>query len=385
MMENVQIVCPECGAAFGVSTFDIGKTGKCNHCGDVFVIQPGVQKESDERDINEDTVFDWLCQDLGAGVGVASPASGKAKRKAAAKAAAGQSSKGTSGTQQQPGLLHPVRLDHIDEMGAFFVFDSRLLYDTRFRCSFPRGCIICGDKKHLSVYLTFWSSKLGNVARLPAESGQSQVAMELDDHADLQGAEFLDALGQTPNVPEPYCFPFPYYICRNCSPAGAVITDVHRAVNGLGERCEVGIHALGQAELFATAACGEETEAVARIRRVRRERAGDLWLTLPIAVRNRIGQWFTAEEGEKVVAYLPDADFSRAEAGTAGVLVTDRRLVYRKSIAIIEMSRKQDISIKPISDDGKCKKIKLLCPGCKPAALSLHQSTLDKLTMLLHQ
>ena len=386
MMENVQIVCPECGVAFGVSTFDIGKKGRCNHCGDVFVIQPGVQKESPEHDINEDTVFDWLCQDLGAGVGIASPSRGKAKSRATAKSAvAGKSAKGAAGTQDQGDQLYPVRLDHIDDMGAFFVFDSRLLNDTNFRYSFPRCCILCGDKKHLSVYLVFWSSKLGSVARLPAEAGQSQVAMELDNHAELQGAEFLDVLGQAQNVPEPYCLPFPYYICHNCSPVGAMITDVHRAINGSGERCEVGIHALEQAEQFAAAVCGEETEAVARIRRVRREQAGDLWLTLPIAVRNRIGQWFKAEEGEKVVAYIPDADFSRAEAGTAGVLVTDRRLVYRKSIAVIEMPRNQDITIQPVSDDGKRKKIKLLCPGCKPAALSLHQTSLDKLTMLLHE
>jgi hypothetical protein len=111
------------------------------------------------------------------------------------------------------------------------------------------------------------------------------------------------------------------------------------------EVCELGISSLAAAERFARRACGPETQAVARIRKARSECLTDQWQALPLAVRNRINQWYQAQPDETFIGYVSDADFAKAEAGTAGIVVTDKRLVYRKSVARVELDRTGRISV----------------------------------------
>jgi len=54
------------------------------------------------------------------------------------------------------------------------------------------------------------------------------------------------------------------------------------------------------------------------------------WRALPEKVRGRLGAWCMLQKTEKFLCYLPDTDFSKHDAGLAGIVVTDQCIVYCK-------------------------------------------------------
>lgn len=61
------------------------------------------------------------------------------------------------------------------------------------------------------------------------------------------------------------------------------------------------------------------------------ERTGaSVWGSLPLKTRLRLEPWCRFEAQERFIRYFPDPDFTRSEAGLAGVVVTDRRLIHHK-------------------------------------------------------
>jgi hypothetical protein len=242
----------------------------------------------------------------------------------------------------------PIRLDHVDTMGAFFLFDSDLLYEESFRAGFPQRCILCGTPRSLSVYLVVWSSKLADRAKKDrAVQERAPAVRKLDELGGLTGGDLLKVLGRVEHMPEPYCLPFPYYVCQSCSPLGAVVTDVHSTADGMKEICELGISSVPQAEQFIRQVCGADSEVYRQLREVRQKAHGDAWLMLPLGVRNRIKQWYEQREDERFIAYIPDADFAKAEAGSGGLVLTDRRLVYHKALANLEIPLTEEVHLEP--------------------------------------
>ena len=47
-------------------------------------------------------------------------------------------------------------------------------------------------------------------------------------------------------------------------------------------------------------------------------------------IRQRLANWCTFEPSESFVAYLPDSDFTVQDAGLAGVVLTNRRVIFCK-------------------------------------------------------
>ena len=119
---------------------------------------------------------------------------------------------------------------------------------------------------------------------------------------------------------------------------------VQPARDGINDDCVLGIASLAQAEAFAIAARGAEWSALAEIR-TRRERHADPWNSLPLAIRIRLGQWYKAQPGEQFQLYVWDMEFSRAEAGLAGLIATDRRILHRRGPAMTDMPYEKPITI----------------------------------------
>lgn len=278
----------------------------------------------------------------------------------------------------------PIRLDHVDTMGAFFLFDSDLLYDEDFRTSFPQRCILCGTPRSLSVYLVVWSSKLSDRAKKDRGMQERAPAVrKLDDLGGLTGKDLLKVLGRVEHMPEPYCLPFPYYVCQSCSPLGAVVTDVHDSSDGMKEVCELGISSVPQAEQFVRHTAGTDSEVYRKLREVRQKAHGDAWLMLPLGVRNRIKQWFDQHEDERFVAYIPDADFAKAEAGTGGLVLTDQRLIYHKALANVEFPLTEDVHLEP-KEKGSRLLIEISSPSApRTVRLAAQPTYLDQLRSLL--
>jgi hypothetical protein len=260
-------------------------------------------------------------------------------------------------------------------MGAFFQFDSRLLYEEDLRSSFPQKCIICGSTKSLSIHLINWSSKRNGIGSSGSSGYHMPCVFELDKLQGVSGRELLSVLGRVELLPEPYCLPFPYYVCRSCSPVGAIVADVRPSADGLGEICEIGIASAQGAGDFVTATCGHDKEAMKLIHEAARKGGGNAWKQLPLAVRNRIRQWYEPREG---------ADFSKAEAGIAGVVITDGRLVYRKALAVVEMSLADNVRIEPMSS-GDPIKLRISSDDGSTATLCANESSTAQLQSLLRQ
>ncbi len=252
----------------------------------------------------------------------------------------------------------PVRLGHVDSMGAFFLFSPSLLLDERFRLSFPQKCAVCGTQASLQVHLVFWPAMLPHSADVgfrtqkePPRTGGKVV--ELRSLAGKSASAFLDALGRINVLPEPYCLPFPYYICRLCSPAGAVVTDV-RTINQVGQQeCELGICSLPRAEEFATAVCGPDCPDALTIRHAFRQRGGDPWQMTPLAVQTRIRKWYRPDKNERFLAFIPDADFARTEDGSAGLVLTDGRILYYRQGNLVDIPLGQTLTIARVNDGPK--------------------------------
>jgi hypothetical protein len=277
----------------------------------------------------------------------------------------------------------PVRLARVDASGAQFCFHPEVLYNEDFRASLPRQCIVCGSRTGLVVHLVTWSRTAGEGPRVDLPYAPASSVLELDDYPDLYGGQLLARLPMVQGVSEPYCLPFPYYVCRYCSPIGAMVANVRPGTRRRNEECELQIPSLLQAEMFAAAIRGPDDPARYEIRKIRKSQEGDPWQRLPRFTRVRIEQWFQPTESEKFIGYFPDADYSQAEAGLAGVAVTDQRLVFRKNVRLTTVALR-DISGVAVARSGAHVTVDILPAQGKPIRLRALPADAGELEQLLN-
>ena len=373
-----KVNCPFCAAVLRVPEKSLGKKGRCRACGKVFPV-PFVVPTAEDTATDED-VIGWLGE---AGAPQSRPPV-KSSVEATRVSPAGGPRRAPSARPRPSHKSFPVRLGHVDDMGAFFLFDPKLLYDQDFRCSFPVKCIVCGGRRHLSVHVVIWSSKLPGRGQLGMRTSYAHTVYELDKLGALRGRELLGRLDLVENLPEPYCLPFPYYVCHACSAVGAVVPDVRTSEDGDGQVCELGISSLERAEEFADAVCGKDSRVHRQLHRARQQSDDDSWRGLPLAVRSRIKQWYRPQEGEHFVAYIPDADFAKTEAGTAGIVMTDRRLVYHKFAAQVVLPLTQEMTISR-KKSGDRTRLEIASPGSKTAILAAGPAGTERLRKCLSQ
>lgn len=341
-MAHAHVICPFCHAQMGVPQELIGRQAKCKWCSKVITLQT-------DADL-EDSVFAWLVADEGAppDAGARSAVKPVAKAATVKKAATAVSPAGghvrvepaedealaggagifAAGQTGEP----LVQLAHIDQMGAFFTFPSQLLYDVQFRSSMPRCCLACGVTHSLNVHLVVWTSKLPDRDRLRLKSGGLRVRILAEELIRLSGADLIGRLPRVPNIPPPYDLPMPYYICNRCSPAGQVMTHVRPGPAG-EDICELGIASLKRAAEFFARTSGRPHPDYQRLLGEADQRKKDPWGALPLAVRNRISNWFKPIAGERFLGYVRDYDFAQGEAGQGGLVLTSRRVIFQKFAA----------------------------------------------------
>jgi len=376
-MSAIEVACPSCGATLKIPPEHIGKKGKCQACGEVIIIDDALLAG---ETVSADDVMSWLSEAPAGDANQRGPA--KVGKPAGRSPAPAQAKPAVAEGDSQDQRKFDVSLDHVDQMGAFFHFNADLLNSEKFRSSFPQRCATCGARESLSVHLIDWPAKR------PSRSGSGKTnydqpcVFELDKFHGIAGKELLAVLGRVNLLPEPFCLPFPYYICRSCSPVGAIVTDVRPAADGEGQVCELGIASLEEAYWFAGAACGSDSDIPKRLLDMARHDKSRTWKMLPLAVRNRIARWFERSKDEVFVAYIPDAEFTAAEAGMAGVVVTDKRLVYRKSLSKVEMPFDRPITIES-QGPAERMQVSIIPDGGKPAKLLATKAQVDQLAKLL--
>ena len=389
-MQVVEVFCPGCGQLLTVSREHLGKKGRCHACKKVFVITEKADL-LDSDDLIQPGLADTSVEDIIGWLGKSDPPAPVQQPSPSQTAVADGKSDAPRPPHQAKQVKpaserkhYTIRLGHVDEMGAFFLFSPDLLYEEDFRSAFPQRCVVCGKRHHLSVHLVVWASKLPGRGEIGARTSYSRSVFELDKLGGVSGRELLAVLDPIENLPEPYCFPFPYYLCRECSPIGAVVPDVRFTADGRTHECELGIFSLKRAEEFVRIVGGTECPALKQIREAVKKDRSDPWLALPLAIRSRIKQWFTLAEGEKFVVYIPDGEFAKTEAGLAGIALTDKRLVFRKFASKVEIPLTEKISI----ERGTAKKsgrsqLRISSRATKPALLVADEVVAERLRIAL--
>ncbi len=377
-MPTVRVRCPHCETQFRVPRVHLGRKGRCAECQAVFVLSAS--------DL-EDSVMEWLALEEIQGQAQAQAApqaappvqavrGGPATARPAVSPARAEPARRARGAPTQDrsrsGML---RLAHVDAMGAFFTFPSWLLGDSAFRASLPRCCLCCGVTHGLTVHLIVWPSKLPDRDRMGLRNEFFRVSLGMEELAHLSGVQLLEVLPKVPNMPPPFDEPMPYFICHRCSPAGAIMAHV-RPTNDTVDECELGIASLRRAAEFLANSLGREHPDYQCLLKEAERRRRDPWIGLPLAVRNRIAQWFSAQEGEKFLCYLRDHDFAQAEAGSGGLVVTSSRLIYHKYAGHHEIPLGQPLVLEVVHKADKFQ-LRITAPDCHPVTLHCDSGAVD--------
>lgn len=385
MKEHVLVVCPGCNLRFKVPVHLLGKRARCNDCQTIFALEA-------PAGMLEDTVAEWLFdatlppkaagKSVPAPSAIASQASAPAQSVGVAQPAAqvGPESAGTdvqpaatattspTAAPASPGLFEPMRLERIDDMGAYFEFPAERLPDYQLRSSMPRKCLGCSTNRNLRVHLLVWTDRLPARDQLRVQDAEAQAAGTLAQYDGQSIEEFLGRLPQVRALPVPYSLPFPYYICPDCSPVGEILT--HVLAHGQREYCQVMIANLEVAAEFLANNGGADSEDYQMVLEAWQQQKEDPWRTLALGVRNRLTNWFQRQSGERFVEYFPDADFSKAELGNAGIILTNRRAIYRKYSALREFVMNKATNLRCTSGETKWQ-LEISQAGVRPAILSL--------------
>lgn len=372
-MATLSITCPGCKAALTLPKDSLGKKGRCRSCGTMFPIEATSVNLANPV---EDTVFGWLADSAGdpEPQPSATPPLVRTDRKPAAAP--------TPTPPEHPKNNFDIRLDHVDAMGAFFRFSPSLLLNEDFRASFPQQCVICGSELSLYVHLVIWASKLSDNAKSKLHDLKNTI-IRLDHIGRPHGPDLLSRLARINYMPDPYCLPMPYYVCDGCSSVGAIMAAVHPSPQNDQDECVLGIASLPQAQAFLIANRGTDCPELKQIQDLQSDHV-DHWKLMPLTLRIRLSQWYKPHTGESYLAYIPDMEYSKAEAGMAGLLLTDQRIIQRKPPKTIELPIEEHITLH-FKPEGKYVMLHVHCVNGKSAAILTQDAAVHQVRAILAQ
>ncbi len=215
----------------------------------------------------------------------------------------------------------------INQSGVKFAFDSIWLDQAAFRASMPMRGVFGGNntREDLRARPMVWADRSGAVIRsiTDVETRYEQPLLANWNHRDI-----INAMGIIEGLPRPFCNPMPYFVDKYHLNMSLTCSTFKRPDGGL--TCEVTI-ANGDVALEwlrnVNGMCGPEFEALQRELQIIHS---DRWALLPEQVRQRVTVWCRFQTRERFQLYLNDAEMSIRDAGLAGLVVTDRRMIYHK-------------------------------------------------------
>ncbi|MCH8879206.1 MAG: hypothetical protein IID34_04910 [Planctomycetes bacterium] len=378
MPHSIVVRCPNCSQKYRLSPEKIGARARCK-CGQRFTI-------TSEKPLDEETAYGWVIQGadpsshsvMGGSSITESPASHAHKEAAAPRRTPSRSGRPPAGPTRQP----RVELELVDELGAQFKFPTALLADERLRDSFPKQCVCCGRGRRLNVHLIIWNEKLPADDPLRVREINHQPIGRLQSLTGYGRASWLDELPKLKNLPEPFDLPFPFFVCSDCT----VEDEIHASLvaEPQGEHCLIRITHLLIAVAFHRNNGGSDTPKHQHLLQECEKLKKNRWLSLPKAVRRKITQWCEIEESEEFRGFFPDADFSNAELGKAGVVLTNKHLSFHKYSSSREFSLSAGgrVYLRP---EEKNTALRIVQRGRKDATLHLDPAMADSLVSELRR
>ncbi len=211
--------------------------------------------------------------------------------------------------------------------GVLLAFDAIWLEHEGFRCSMPVRCVFSGEDDRAELLAR-------PLAFIDQSSGQFRSPRELENKLEQhlpQGLLVRDFVRKLPNLQgmaRPFNHVVPYYVMPRLAKLSLHCRSRRREDGG--HTCMVMIPD-GRYALDWLGRINSVTgEDYAQLEQEIVSLQGETWRLLPQEVRARIGVWCHFRPRERFVLYLPDTDFAKSDAGLAGLVLTDQRLVFHK-------------------------------------------------------
>jgi len=390
MSQQIVVHCPSCSQKYRVDPATVGHRARCAKCGQKFLI-------SSKAPLDEDTILAWISDSDPASESVMG-STGLFQSSEASQAVASAHSAGNGAgpsiaaawSRTTPAAVAPrsvapddndagVRLASIGDDGAHFEFPVSSLTRGDLRDAFPRKCVGCGVRQGLFVHLVYWPDRMKSHEAAHWQELQNTTVGDWEHFAHLPGRTWLNRLPRPRHCLPPFNEPFPLLLCRHCHAAHEVQGRV--IAHGTVEWCSLTIHSLATAVEFYRNNGGRHTPEYQHLieqRDIRHDKRNELHPD----VRNRLSHWFTPLPGEEFVRYFPDTEFSAAEAGNAGAVLTVRRLVFKKFAAYRDYPLHQPCRLE-IKPDGPRSIVHIFEEGHRPAVFSLSQADANQLVTSL--
>ncbi len=369
---DVMIHCESCRAQLRVPSSAAGRKARCPQCGERFTV-PAMQE------LLEETITGWIVQDVDEVISnrtqekleelrPQNEAERRAVTRKRAAAAALTRAGGSSATATAPPGRHrrpepppsrPAHASHetmvaekvetpttgyptnlkindpiphlvvhkVSPGGVRFAFDSVWLEHEGFRASMPVRCVFSGnaDRSRLLARAMIFTDR--STAENPSDK-MITATHEVRNIGDRETRQIMAAMDTIQSMPGAFALPVPYYLHEKYA-AHVLQCRTHTRSSG-GITCDVLIpDAVCALEWLArvNGICGKEYELLQRDVSMLH---GDAWRDLPETTRQRLAQWCRLRPHEVFEEYFPDADLARADDGLAGVVLTDKRLVFCK-------------------------------------------------------
>ena len=272
-----------------------------------------------------------------------------------------------------PTGLEGLTLTDLTAKHATFEIDAKLLDGDSVRGAMPTVCTHCGTRHHLAPKLVVFANQLMDCATLESEYMIGDLPILLDK--DLHEKDMSEILGKLPTlrrIPMPANKPFVYWICDQCLP-----TDLMFAKNDINWQthagtCTLQINRIWRAQQFLENVAGTQSPAYEKLTQFISHHPESAWSKLPGSVQKRIIQWYKPHKGEEFAAYIPDRRRTRNEDGIAGVLITNRRIIYNSSRQHFENIKGQKIAISLMNHSGEYR------IGIKGSNWEIQQMNIDK-------
>ncbi len=289
------------------------------------------------------------------------------------------------GLESYPQQLRPtgprpylVVLD-VTVLGVRLAFAAEWLMNEMFRTSMPVRCAFSG--KGPTAGLVSRPMIFVNRCR-DVETQVRALEMQYEQAvgAKHSAREHALGIGRLEGMHEPFDRPLLYYASASRT-SDALCCEVRGEEEGR-ERCEVLIPHGDVAVDWISRVNGRCGPEYGRLKSAVTTLVSDAWTGLPDGVRKRLDTWCRFERGERFKLYLNDADFTAADAGLGGVVVTDRRLLHHKFRRSRSLSLNQDATLH-LRTDEKFVQLTLESHGRMVHAGKIHRGDMNPLIQAL--
>lgn len=215
----------------------------------------------------------------------------------------------------------------VGNFGVRFGFDSKLIDLPNFRASMPYKCMVTGetDPSKLVAKPLIWLDK--NTGKF-VNPGEMETRYEHKVKTGQSAREITESMRTIDELPPPFNQPIPYFIAKEQAGKHSIHAESYATTEGL--RCELVIPHAPYALEWMGRVNGVIGDDYSRLETEVLKFQAKAWRVIDLQVRHRIAVWFDFLGNEQFEAYFNDGDFAKADAGLAGLVVTDRRLVWCK-------------------------------------------------------